>query len=815
MFETISARIAEVHFSELPNGGYSYLIPKEMRDAQPGCRVKVLFGSTIRMGFIISISEGEKREGLKNILAMIDDAPLLPSDVFALTKWLAEYYLCDYGEAISAAFPSGLKSMGKPHFKLSKAGMAEPWIDTESGTTADLWRALASHPLTQNQIKNRIADGLNLLEKFKRRGWIETVDLESQRFHQTFKDYFRRTELFLNEQANVALPGNAINQIRLRSLFLDGAEYSADEIRQHQRNVVPALRVFIHRGWLENIKVETDRVNKFQEGLSETALDEPTLSAMQIEVAENVSSAIDKGGYQAFLLYGVTGSGKSLIYLEAVAKALDKGKGVIVLVPEISLTPQLAGRLRRKFGSLVGIIHSGMQNRERQSIWQQTRKGKIRVVVGPRSAVFAPVENLGLIIVDEEHDDSYKQDSPSPKYNGKAAAFFRASQSGATLLLGSATPDIVSYFNASQGRLKLLVLKERHLGNSPPEVNVVKWGGGGSGSLFSPQLRDRISDRLLKKQQTILLVNRRGFATIVLCPDCGTTARCPNCDVTLRYHRNDAKLECHYCEYRQRLIDRCPSCNSIRLKYNGVGTQRVERELELLFPDARVARLDLDTSRKAGGPAELLKGVANGNFDILLGTQMVAKGHDFPNVTLVGILGADLEIEQTDFRSLERGFRLMVQASGRTGRSMTGGEVVIQSLNPSHPALKWVQSADYLALYEAEIAFRNPHHYPPFGRLVGITLRAEERDLVTSASEKFRDVMLTELPDTSLLGPTIPEIERLEGLYRRRLMIKLPVHGGSKTLTTKEAIKMTSEKIVRAFGSDKLKISIDVDPIEA
>ncbi len=812
--QPIQSRIAEVHFAEPPQGGYSYRIPPEMNDLEPGCRVRVSFGNRLRLGFVTKISEDEEREGLKDIDALIDESSLLTSDVFALARWLADYYLCDIGEAIAAAFPAGLKSVSKPHFKLSTSGRAEPWIDTESGSTADLWRALAATPLTQQQIKKRFADGIALLEKFKRRGWIETTEVDTRQLKQSYEDVYRRTDLFISEAPNSPLPKSAVKQQILRDLLYNNAELKASEIRQTVSGASVSLRAFIKRGWLEVRKVETTFLGKHQDGLAETALDTPTLSESQISVANDVSTAIRLMTYEPFLLHGVTSSGKSLIYLEAVSTALEMGRGVIVLVPEISLTPQLAGRLRRRFGELVGIIHSGLQNKERQHIWQMTRRGKIRVVVGPRSAVFAPVENLGLIIVDEEHDDSYKQDSPPPRYHGKAAAFFRASHCGATLLLGSATPDVVSYYNARQGRIKLLELSERHMGSHLPEVRVVKWGTNGSGSLFSPQLRDRIADRIDRNQQTILLVNRRGFATIILCSDCGATVKCPNCDITLRYHRTETKFECHYCGYRQRVLERCPECKGARLKYNGIGTQRVERELELLFPSAKVARLDLDTSRRAGGSAEMLRGVAEGNFDILLGTQMVAKGHDFPNVTLVGILGADIEIMQTDFRSLERSFRLLVQASGRTGRSASGGEVIIQCLNPTHPALRWVQAADYSALYHAEIAFRQPLQYPPFGRLVGITLRSEEQAHVIDAGDRFRQEFLARLPEASLLGPAVPDIERLEGFYRRCLLLKLPSHGGATTMRIKETIKTTAETISRIFGGDKLIVAIDVDPVE-
>lgn len=807
-------RIAEVHFGEPPTGGYSYIIPEGFLNLEAGCRVRVPFGNRERTGFVTDISTGRPDMELKCLSGIIDESPLLPPDVLDLTRWLADYYLCDPGEAISAAFPAGLKSGGKTRFRLSPDGKAEPWIATESGHSADLWRALQNTPLSLQQIKNRFPDGELLLGKFKKRGWIETVDSNIVNFTQNYEIVYFRTDRFSAELTSTKIASNAIKQTALAALLVGSKSLGRKDIFRQIVSPAGAISAFLKRGWIEARQVAAERSSGGQNSLQETAGSPPELSEAQRSIVDEISDSINKQVYQPFLLHGVTGSGKSLIYLEAVASALRAGKSALVMVPEISLTPQLAGRLQRRFGELVGIVHSGLENRERQAIWLAARSGKIRVVVGPRSAIFTPLSNLGLIVVDEEHDDSYKQDAPPPRYHGKAAAYYRASRSGATLLLGSATPDIVSYYNALQGRIKLLQLMERHQQGIFPDVRVVKWGGINQGSLFSPQLRDRISDRLNKHQQIILLVNRRGFATIIICGDCGESIKCPNCDITLRYHRADQKLECHYCGFRRKVTTSCPVCSSPRLKFNGIGTQRVEKELDFLFPEARTVRLDLDTSRQSGVASKVLNDFAVNKYDVLLGTQMVAKGHDFPNVTLVGILGADFEFVQSDFRSLERGFRLLVQASGRAGRSNLKGEVVIQCINPTHPVLRWVQATDYLALFKAEIAYREQLCYPPFGRIVSITLRSEEQSLVEEAGNAYRKELEAISPEAKILGPATPEIERLEGLFRRRLMVKLPAHSGSTTAKIKTGIKSASEIISKRFGSAKLYVTIDVDAIE-
>jgi len=808
-------QLVEVCFTDHPFGPFTYRVPGSLPLEGPGCRVRVPFGKRIRVGLAVTVAPGEDQPNYRDLISAVDGVPVLTQDLLDLTKWLSDYYVCSWGEAIAAAMPARLKPRSKPAYRLSEAAQAEPWLADEEGPSADLWRRLKAAPLTADQIRKRFPRGEEMFEQFRRRGWVEAVEVIARPVKPQSETVYRWCNSLPPADVTASLSKAASRQARIVALFENMAgPISGSTIRKSDAGSGPILKALVGKGWIEASQVPISHLGSAQAVLEETAESAATLTATQEQAIERIKAVLDKGEYHSFLLHGVTGSGKSLVYLEAVQAALDMGKSALVLTPEISLSPQLAGRLRRRFGDQVVISHSGLTPSERQEIWRRARSGQARVVVGARSAVFSPLVNLGLIVLDEEHDDSYKQEAPNPRYHVRAAAQFRASRSKAVVLLGSATPDVTTYHLAEKGRMELLQLPERHQGAPMPAVWVAKWGGFKEGALFSPQLRSRIEKRLERGEQTVLLINRRAFATIVMCSDCGEVATCPNCDISLRYHRVGLKLECHYCGYSQRVVDDCPKCRGRRLKYNGIGTQRVERELEIFFPTARVARMDLDTTRKTGSLQAILSGLAKREFDILLGTQMVAKGHDFPGVTLVGVLNADAELRQADFRAQERTFRLLVQASGRTGRAGVG-EVVIQCIDPTHQLLRWVQSADYKALYKSEIAAREALGYPPFGRLIALTLKGPVQDGVAAAASAVKEKLLKSISQERLLGPVTPPAERLEGMYRQRFLIKLPSTGIAVSTATKQALRETVEEILKAFSKQNVQAMIDVDPVEA
>ena len=814
MSKPVQIKLAEVRFTDPPAGGFSYRIPDDGVDYSAGMRVFVPFGSQRRTGFLTSIFNGEDNSQLRNILEPIDLTPPIPGDILELTRWVADYYICDWGEALAAAVPRGLKPTGRVKYKLSEAGLAEPLIAEESGPAGDLWRELRKKPLTAGQIRNRFSSGARLLDKFRKSGWIDVVAIDIRGFSPTMTFRYRWTGEISPAEALETLPERAC---RLRSaveiLNQNAGSVTQRKLSGIETGMSEVMRRLVKKGWVSQEQVPVNRLSSLQAGMEETAAGKPELTPDQENIVEQVRVALRSGKFRSFLLHGVTGSGKTLVYLELIEEALALGKGVIVMVPEISLTPQLTGRIHRRFGDRIMVTHSGLSDRERCDAWGTIRSGRSRVVIGPRSAVFAPVKDVGLIIVDEEHDDSYKQSDPAPRYHGRDVALYRGFKTNAVVLLGSATPDLNSYLNTQEGKSHLFELKERFGGGDMPDIWVVKFGTGSKGECISPNLQNKLRSMLEKNEQAIILVNRRGFSTIIKCPDCGEVATCPNCDISLRYHRVGKKLKCHYCGYEQRVIDICPNCKGRRLFYGGVGTQKAQRELEMLFPEARIERMDSDTTRRIGAHQEILSRFARREFDILIGTQMVAKGHDFPAVTLVGILSADQEWLRPDFRALEKAYRLLSQASGRTGRA-GAGEVVIQAWDPTYPMLRWVQEHDYRKLFNEEIKSREALSYPPYGNLISITLRARERDMTERAASDFKERFMKTLPECILLGPAPPPVERVENVFRRKLLIKIPRHNRTVAQRTKTVLREIMTELKLQYRAAGVIIIVDVDPVE-
>jgi len=807
-------QLCEVHFPDAPYGGFTYRILAGLNIAQPGVRVRVPFGHYFRVGFLTQCYDGHDDEKYKDIIQVVDEVPILSKDLLDLTRWMAEYYLCDWGEALAAAVPAGLKPRNVIYYRLSKTGLDEKWLGEGDTVTALLWQALFRKPISSIQIRRKYRNSEAILREFQKHNWIEVVERELQRPVMRLETHWEWTGSIDYNEAFDKLPKNAHKMRKAVDLLAENnGVLIGTWLRKNVKGLNISLKALVRREWVKVKFVPRDFHNATQLGMIETATGSAELTQAQEQIVRQLDHALHEKHGKPFLLHGVTSSGKTMVYLEAVDLALKMGKDAVMMAPEISLTPQLTGRFHRRFGNLVALTHSRMTPVERRDIWQRVRSGQARVVIGPRSAVFAPVNKLGLIIIDEEHDDSYKQTDPNPRYNGRDTAIYRAKLCGAVALIGSATPDVSSYHNAMTGRYSLLELPERYKGTKLPPVWVTQWGIGKEGTLFSRKLLSYIERRLQKNEQTILLINRRGFSTNIRCPDCGTVAECPNCDITLRYHRDGLKLECHYCGHSEPAYDLCPKCRSQRLRYSGIGTQRVERELQRHFPDVKVARMDLDTTRTKGAHQEILERFAKREFDILLGTKMVAKGHDFPGVTLVGVLAADMEWLRPDFRAAERAFRLLVQASGRAGRD-SDGEVVIQSWNPTENLLRWVQQHDYRALYNSEIKSRERLSYPPFGRLIAVTVGGTDQDKVIEAAIVLRDLLVNSLQRGTILGPAPPLIERIENMFRRRILIKLPSRVDLAVKSDKQRLREVVEEIRKRYKKHNLFIVKDVDPAE-
>lgn len=536
------------------------------------------------------------------------------------------------------------------------------------------------------------------------------------------------------------------------------------------------------------------------------------LNPKQAELLEGIKHQIEAGLAGTVLLHGVTGSGKTEIYLQAIEEVVKTGKEALVLVPEISLTPQMVKWFRGRFGSMVTVLHSRLSQGERYDQWCRIREGEIKIVIGPRSAVFAPFTNLGIIIIDEEHETTYKQEE-SPRYDARDAAKKRGSFYCCPVVLGSATPSVEAYYHARKGTDLLLSLKERVEQRPLPPVEVVDLKeeiNRGNRTLFSSTLYENMKMVLDKKQQVILFLNRRGFATFLVCRECGFVLRCSNCSITLTYHASQDLLKCHYCHHEKRVPEECPGCGGNYIRFLGLGTQRVEKGVKDLFPRARVLRMDMDATTRKGAHQDIFNAFKRGEADILIGTQMIAKGFDFPRVTLVGVILADTALNLPDFRSGERTFQLLTQVAGRTGRSSLGGKVIVQTFNPDHYSILAAKHHDYETFFQEEISLREEFQYPPFTQMIRVVFSSLSEKVLSQKAGEFKEMLESSLEgiQAELLGPCPCPLSKVRGRYRWHLVIKSQnfqgIHGVSRWVW---------EEFYKAAGNKELRITLDVNPI--
>ncbi len=605
------------------------------------------------------------------------------------------------------------------------------------------------------------------------------------------------------------LPGDhAVNALRgpkqseLLSLLLDRHVISFDELGAYSSGTIKALVV---RRTAEIVEKELEQEPEQPAFFPDRA---PALMPEQGEAVRMIGEAAAAGMFEVFLLHGVTGSGKTEVYLHCIAALAGTGKGAIVLVPEIALTPQLLGRFRRRFGSRVAVLHSGLTDRERADEYRRIGAGLVDVAIGARSAVFAPFPKLGLVVVDEEHENSYKQDD-GLRYHARDVAVMRAKFQGAVCILGSATPSLESYYNARAGKYRYQPIANRVDHRPMPGVSIIDVRTRPKDAVYAPALVAAVQQRLEKKEQSLLLLNRRGFSSVLICGDCGKSVQCPSCSVSLTFHKSEGKLKCHYCDFRTGLPDICPVCGGVNVKPLGTGTQKVEEEVAALFPGARIARMDSDNTRGRDAHDRLLGKVDRGEVDILLGTQMIAKGHDFPAVTLVGAVDADVGLNLPDFRSAEKTFQLITQAAGRAGRGEAAGEVIIQTMNPGHYSLRHSMTHDYDGFYREEIAYRTELGYPPVRRVVKIEVKSGQEKMAADAAKTAKDRIrfLLKGKETTLLGPAPSPIARVRGKYRFQMLL-LSSQRATLRMLAVEARKAVEEKYGRT-----VQVIVDVDPV--
>lgn len=776
---------------------YSYKIPEEFEEMlEVGMRVHVPFGKANRLiqGIVLGLESQSDAdvadEELKEIAEVLDFSPVLTEEQL----WLAE----ELRKSVFSYKISILKAMLPGFLNSSYDKILYPLEGLSQEDKERLFGSQESLAFSSLDLKKQAE-----MMRLTRKGLLK---LEYQAVDQKKVKTQSWVQVNLDKLEKLEISNRAKKKLELRDYLLAHPESTplSALLENYSREQV---NFFVEQGAIIIVQKEVQRSAAYFEGIeSNQALE---LNPEQKQACEAVVGAIGKQ-YPPFLLQGITGSGKTEVYLQIIQGALDMGKTAIVLVPEISLTPQMTERFIARFGDKVAILHSGLSNGEKYDEWRKVERGDAQVVVGARSAIFAPLKNLGVIIIDEEHEASYKQDS-NPRYHARDVALLRAQYNQAALVLGSATPSLESRARAGKGVYQhLLLTKRANPLASIPQVQLIDFRdyiGQNETSNFTPPLIEAIQDRLDKKEQVVLMLNRRGYSSFVMCRECGTVDTCPNCDISLTLHMDTKTMNCHYCGFSKEIPHVCPNCQSRSIRYYGTGTQKAYDELTELFPEARILRMDVDTTRKKGSHQALLEQFGKGEADILLGTQMIAKGLDFPNVTLVGVLNADTALNLPDFRSSERTFQLLTQVAGRAGRAEKAGQVLIQSYNPQHYAIRFAKDQDYEGFYTYEMAIRRQLGYPPYYFTIGITLSHKKEEEVLKRAYEVMAILRSGLSDASIiLGPTPKPIARTHNLYHYQILIKYRLEDELAS-TLNQVLALTQER-----ENSELRLSIDHEP---
>jgi len=824
----------------LPKRTYTYSVPESVASLlQPGVRVEVQFGRSKRYSGLVARVHHEKPDyEVKPILSVLDEVTVVTAQQFRLWDWISDYYCCTLGEVMSAALPGHLKLTSETKLVFNKA-FGDDFFELD----ADEYLIAEALQIQQEII---VEDARKILNK-------KTVFPVIQRL-------LNKGVLFLREDLQEKFKPRKVTAVRLakpyreqpdllREVFkeLSGKErqveilmaYLALEKRQPfvlRQDVLTkadvsesSLNTLVKKGILEKYDREVSRISGYEDELVEA----DALSPQQVRAIRELRQLFQDGPEatpeapdsaaettkevspkKVVLLHGVTGSGKTRVYVELMREVIKQGGQVLYLLPEIALTTQIISRLQKVFGGEVAVYHSKINTQERVEVWKSAVAGK-PVILAARSGLFLPFQNLKLVIVDEEHDSSFKQYDPAPRYHARDTAIFLASLYGAKTLLGTATPSLETWHNTLTGKFGLVTMPERFGGLELPEIQTIdlreQMKNRQMQSIFSTQLLDSLQSALDKGEQAILFQNRRGYAPILECEVCGWNAMCRHCDVSLTYHMHTHRLRCHYCGYVQEPVKICPACGSGKITFKGFGTEKIEDELKIFLPNARIGRMDLDTAGTKSNLTALLNDFEERRLDILVGTQMVTKGLDFDNVALVGVLGADALTKFPDFRSGERAFQLLTQVAGRAGRKKKQGRVLIQAFDPRHPVVQEVLNGDFLGFVDRELKERLEFKYPPFHRLINLELRHKEPKVVNEAAAFYAKALRVKLGDR-VLGPVIPNIARIRNYFGQNIMLKLeksaPLLAGTKAL-----IRNTTEIMLGRPGLSQVQVAVDVDPV--
>jgi primosomal protein N' (replication factor Y) len=750
---------------------------------------------------------------------VLDEQPVVTTIQMNFWEWMSHYYLCAKGDVMTAALPSGLRLTSETRILLNTNWEGDrTQLDDDAFSICEALDVKST--LTLEDI-SAILDRKTvypMIRKMLEQGVILVYEEIQQRYQPKYETYIRLADEFSSEgklqEIFAQLEKRAFKQVQLLMAYLHLSEHHSKEPKAVRKSDLlkssgsgeSALSSLVKKGILISEELEVSRLL-----LKESANKVLTLSPHQEEAITALRAAFAEK--EVSLLHGVTSSGKTEVYIRLIAEQLAKGKQVLYLLPEIGLTTQLIIRLQKHFGEKVLVYHSRFNENERVEVWNEVLKQNPVVVIGARSAIFLPFDKLGLVIIDEEHDSSFKQHEPAPRYNARESAIWLSKLHGAKTVLGSATPSIESFYHAKNGRYGFAELTERYGGTSLPEITVVDIKDASKKRLmkshFSPYLVERIETALINKEQVILFQNRRGFAPSIECQDCGHIPQCIRCDVSVTYHKNSNQLRCHYCGWTTAPPTQCSACGSTELKMKGFGTEKIEEELQLILPSAKIARMDLDTTRGKFSMQNLVNDFEAHKIDILVGTQMVTKGLDFGNVSLVGILSADQLMNYPDFRSGERAFQLMAQVAGRAGRRDKVGEVIIQSFNPEHPIIKCVIAHDYETMYHAELTERTEFSYPPFYRLIRLTLKTKDHVLLDNAALHFTEILRMHFGDR-VLGPEFPPVSKVRDEFLKNILVKIEREANSTKVKEILAREITAMKANADFK--KVRIVADVDP---
>lgn len=802
-------KFAEVAFNISLDHTFSYSIPKDMRKVvKPGIRVLAPLGKRVITGVVVCLTSETKFDNLKDITDVLDETPLISDDLIRLTKWISEYYISSWGQAISLALPKGIDESAKRRlyvyddFDETKVELTEREIELKEivyrnpGKTYKYYQEKfgknSLNYLSRKLIEKKVIFSESKSEK--------PIVQSKKRFFVSVPNNIKTLLLELHTKNNkLEILNEFAGKEILQSELLKKMDTSSTVIdRLVKKNILSKNKKEIFR----------DPEIKYKEDAKEIILTKD-----QEKVFNAIKSGISGGKFETYLVHGVTGSGKTQVYIEAIHETVYNKKSAIILIPEISLTPQTVSRFKKYFGKNVTVFHSKMSLGERYDAWFKIYREDASIVIGPRSALFLPVKNLGIIIVDEEHDGSYKQSDSAPRYHARDVAVYLAKMKNAIVILGSATPALETYFNARKNKYTLLELPNR-INDAPlPHVSIVDIRGMKSkkgSEIFSPILIEKIKERLDSSEQVILLQNRRGFSSFLQCTDCGFIARCPNCEISLTYHKYNHKLQCHYCNYFRNAMETCPKCNGINIKYTGIGTQKIESEMLKLFPGVKYLRMDQDTTKSQKSHDEILYRFKQKQADILLGTQMIAKGLDFENVTLVGVISADVGLTIPDYRSSERIFQLLTQVAGRSGRGKKKGEVIVQSYQFTHAAIQLASKHDFMNFYINEMKNRMELSYPPFQRILNVRVVGLDMQKTISTIREITAEIRRKLKDHyKVVGPAPAPLAKINNFYRWHLFVKID-KSYQKSAKELKTILYPFLKI----NNNEIKVQFDVDPVD-